>query len=96
MDKEKIKNILVKIGREVEKWTKFIWDIITTCYVVFLGVLGFCIVSLCQPIMQAFNAGETLSTSPEFGLILVLVAMGGLILISVPLIYMSIYWRVIE
>lgn len=96
MDKEKIKNIRVKFGKEVEKWTKFTWDIVTTCYVVCLGVLGFCIVSLEVPYIEAMNAGAVSNISPEFGLIAVLICMGGLFLISIPLIYMSLYWRITE
>lgn len=102
MDKQKVKEILSKIGKEVEKWTKiiinaikFIWDIITTCYVVWLGMLGAAIVLLELPILQAMNSGVA-NASPELSLISVLVCIGGLILISVPFIYLSLYWRITE
>lgn len=95
MDKQKVKEILSKIGKEVEKWTKFICDIITICYVVWLGMLGAAIVLLELPILQAVNTGVA-NASPEFSLISVLVCIGGLILISVPFIYLSLYWRITE
>ena len=95
MDKQKVKEILSKIGKEVEKWTKFIWDIITICYVSWLGMLGAAIVLLELPILQAMNAGVA-NASPELNLISVLVCIGGLILISVPFIYLSLYWRITE
>lgn len=96
MDKEKIKNILVKFGRTIHKYITIIFDSLAACYVAFMGVLGFCVTSLCLPIMQAFTAGEAISPSPEYNLILVLVCMVGLLFLCLPFMYFTLCWRSAE
>lgn len=96
MDKQKVKEILIKIGNAVEKLTKLFVDCFTLAVVIGLGFIGCFITSEDIILLQAFNAGDITGASPELGMLLIIVAMIGLILISVPFIYLSLYWRITE
>ena len=96
MDKQKVKEILSKIGKEVEKWTKLFVDCFTLAVVVGLGFIGFFITTYDMTLLQAFNAGDITGASPELGVLLSILALVGIILISVPFIYLSLYWRITE
>lgn len=96
MDKEKIKNILVKIGKGVDYWINYIVDLFALFFSIGFGFVGVCLTSTCLSFLQAFNAGEMEAAFPEMGLLLSIMTMLGLLLIGVPLTYFSLYRRVIE
>lgn len=96
MDKEKIKSILYKLGQLFEKCFKFLWDIFTLCWLVGFGTFGVSCLSLCTTVVGWMNDSGFTAEHPDIGLLMVLLIMGGTIMVSLPLMYLSLYWRITD